>query len=258
MKAPLFDGQIGEVVGISLEGFSPRWNLSAVRHSVERSEKEMKITLAEPVGDVQVEETAHTTVFTQRVNHPRLAWGTRTLELFHAEPRARVTVRFHRTSSEAPNGGSSASISPAKKPLSPVCGGMPFRTWEDQLPNTCRDYYGIDGWISYTGDAGQHLWMSRDVPQVRFGTPRIGWSTKDVPDHPGRIYAYAFDNTWFTNFVADTHGAFEFQFELAWTPKEKTPAETAAWAEGLVSEPQMVVQPELEVEKVFMERLHRP
>jgi hypothetical protein len=135
---------------------------------------------------------------------------------------------------------------------------MPFRVWEDQLPNTCRDYYGIDGWVSYSGDGGEHLWMSRDVPLVRFGTPRPGWNTKDIPEHPGRIYAYAFDNTWFTNFVADAHGAFEFQFDLAWSPENKTPAETAARAEALVSRPQVVVQPDLKAEKVFLERLHRP
>ena len=25
-----------------------------------------------------------------------------------------------------------------------------------------------------------------------------------------------FDNFWFTNFVADSHGVMEFQFDLAW------------------------------------------
>jgi hypothetical protein len=74
----------------------------------------------------------------------------------------------------------------------------------------------------------------------------------------GRIYALAFDNTWFTNFAADSHGAFEFQFDLAWSPSEDEPADDATWAESLMSDAQVVIHLDLKPHPIFMERLHRP
>jgi hypothetical protein len=136
------------------------------------------------------------------------------------------------------------------------CGGLPFQPFADQLPNTCGDYFGIDGWIAYPTPQGSYLWASRDAPLVRFGNPCLRWDLGQTPQATERIYAMVFDNTWFTNFVADSHGAFEFQFDLAWSQDAEQPEQYAAWAESLMSQPEIVLHPELEPDPIYMKRLH--
>ncbi len=257
MERPLFDGQVGEFLHASLEGFAARWDASAARRDPERREKAMKVSAAEPAGETVVEHNGHTTVFTQPLKHSRLRWGSRRLELFHDIPRARITVRFDRIASERPEWiflgfalpqGSGAPVT--------TCGGMPFEPLVDQIPNTCGDYFGIDGWIAYPKPKGTRLWTSRDAPLVRFGQPQLEWTVAGATEATDRIYAMVFDNTWFTNFVADSHGAFEFQFDLAWSPEAEKPARCAAWAESLVSEPEVIFHPDLEPDPIYMKRLH--
>ncbi len=257
MESPLFDGQAGEVTHVALEGFAARWDASGCRRDPDRREQAMTVSAAEPAGTTDVEQNAHTTVFTQPLKHPRLLWGSRQLELFHDVPRARLTVRFDRTSSERPEWFFIGIALPCDG-AAPVttCGGKPFRPWADQLSNTCADYFGIDGWIAYPTPKGTHLWIPRYAPLVRFGEPQLQWTVAGATQATGRIHAMVFDNTWFTNFVADSHGVFEFQFDLAWSPQAEQPARCAAWAQSLVSEPQVILHPDLQPDPIYMQRLH--
>lgn len=63
---------------------------------------------------------------------------------------------------------------------------------------------------------------------------------------------------WFTNFVADSHGAMEFQFDMAWEPPNSPEVDMSERADTMLSEPQVVINPELRAAPVFMDRLHRP
>lgn len=259
MPGPLFNGELGELVGVGLEGFSARWNAAAARRNTAKQAETMPITLAQPAENARVERNAHTTLFAQRLSHPRLLWATRRVELFHHEPRARVEVRFHRKSSELPEWFFIGfSVSPDETLPETSCGGMAFRPFVDQLAGTCRDYFGIDSWVSYPADQGSRIWVSHDAPLVRFGQPRLQWNTASVPERPGRVYAMVFDNTWFTNFVGDSHGVFAFRFDLAWRAGEREQVDRDAWAESLMQDPQVVVHPELSPDAIFMKRLHRP
>ena len=179
--------------------------------------------------------------------------------MFHGEPRARVSVRFHRTSSERPEWFLIGFALPTEGVLPMAsCGGMPFTPFADQLPGTCRDYFAIDGWLSYATPSGRYLWASRDAPLVRFEQPRPAWNVDQTPKSPGRVYAMVFDNTWFTNFVADSHGAMEFQFDLAWSPEAASRPTTPVGPRRSTSEPQVVIQPDLAPDARFLEYLHRP
>jgi hypothetical protein len=73
-----------------------------------------------------------------------------------------------------------------------------------------------------------------------------------------RVLAMVFDNFWFTNFVADSHGLMEFQFELAW--REKLPASVgvADFARTLASEPQVMINPGLKEDPIVIKRLYTP
>ncbi len=204
------------------------------------------------------QQNPHTTVYTQTLEHSRLQWLTRELELWHDTPRARLTVRLHRTSSELPELFFVGFTLPCQGTLPTTSnGGLPFVPYQDQLPGTCRDYFSIDQWLNYATPAGQWLWASRDAPLVTFGDHQVLARRDQAPEQTGRVLAMLFNNIWFTNFVADSHGVLEFQFDLAWTPSGDGSASHGIIAETLQSEPTVVINVPQREHPIFMQRLHR-
>ena len=118
----------------------------------------------------------------------------------------------------------------------------------------------VDSWADYQTPGGHWLWITRDAPVVSFGGPQTLKHLEDAPSNPNRAYALVFDNTWMTNFVADSHGIFEFRFDLVWKDADaiKTTQDAADIAEAVLSEPQLIIQPNLQEDPIFMERLHKP
>ncbi len=263
MKRPLFAGEPGGFLAVSVEGFAPRWVTRDIwgapsdRREALRSEQ-----MREDRGTWQpavMGETPHTIVYTQRIAHPRLRWGLRRLELWRAEPRARLTFRLDRLPSEAPEAffvGVPLGCGGAK-PVT-ACGGVPFRPFDDQIPGTCRDYFSIDSWAGYAADDGHWLWTSRDAPLVTFGPPRLLARQTTPPAEQHQVWAMVYNNFWYTNFVADVSGAMEFQFDLAWREKLDGPSAAETLADSLTAEPQVVINPSLPEDPIFLNRQHKP
>ena len=65
-----------------------------------------------------------------------------------------------------------------------------------------------------------------------------------------------FDNFWFTNFVADSHGVMEFQFDLAWCKVLPVSVRAADVARTLSSEPVVLINPGLKEDPIVMKRLY--
>ncbi len=263
MSKPLFAEGPGVFTSVEMTEFSARWKYNDILQSrnEERRNLALKETSAEAMGTTAVETNAHTTVYTQSMSHPRLKWLTRTLEIYHGESRAVLTVRLYRISSELPEWFYLGCALPTGDTLPTVsCGGMPFVPFDDQLPHTCRDYVAIDSWADYATADGHWLWITRDAPVVSFGGPQTLKHLEDAPPDPNRAYALVFDNTWMTNFVADSHGIFEFRFDLVWksTDAIKTSSDAANVAEAVLSEPQLIIEPDLDEDPIFMERLYKP
>ncbi|MEN6532839.1 MAG: hypothetical protein ABFD89_04200, partial [Bryobacteraceae bacterium] len=192
-------------------------------------------------GPAMKTETPHTVQFTQDIQHPRIEKGHRSVEIWKREPHARVSVTFDRIASTDPELFFLDFSLPRPVPL-PVfsSGGMAFTPYRDQLKGSCRDHFAIDGWAQYRTDAGQWLWVTRDAPLVAVGGPHTLEMHQAEPADTHRITAMVFDNSWHTNFVADSHGTMEFQFELAWAPEIVDPA---ALAEALTSGPIVFTNP---------------
>ncbi|HPO12025.1 MAG TPA: hypothetical protein PLI09_01165 [Candidatus Hydrogenedentes bacterium] len=263
MTKPLFTESPGVFTSIALTGFCGRWKYNEMLQNPkeERRNQSLKETSAEPAGKASIETNAHTTVYKQMMKHPRLKWLTRTLEIYHKEPRAVLTIRLYRISSESPEWFYIGCALPTGDTLPTVsCGGIPFIPFEDQIPHTCRDWMAIDSWTDYNTNDGHWLWITRDAPVVSFGGLQPLKHLNAAPPSPNRVCALVFDNTWMTNFVADSHGIFEFRFELVWKSADamKTFKDAADLAETLLSEPQLVIQPDLKEDPIFMERLYRP
>ena len=138
------------------------------------------------------------------------------------------------------------------------CGGVPFTPFRDQLPGTCRDYFAIDGWIHFATPAGHWLWVSHDAPLVTFGGPQTLARRSDPPQETNRVLAMIFDNFWYTNFVADSHGVMEFRFDLAWRKDLPASAAVEDLARTLASEPQVLINPGLKEDPIVVKRLYEP
>ena len=264
MERSLFRAGTGDLLSVTIDAFSGRWVYSDIfgmadQQRQDRRREVLKEVTATAQGAARAQQNAHTAVYTQQLLHPRFAWATRRLELWKQTPRARLTVRFHRSENELPEilfvvcdlpcGGTLPETSNA---------GLPFVPYQDQLPGSCRDHFTIDDWIQYSTEQGRWLWVSRDAPLVTFGGHQVLARRSTPPEQPGRILAMVFNNTWVTNFVADSHGVLEFQFDMAWQSSSQSRVDPARLAHTLLAEPQVVINPKLPSDSIFMERLHRP
>jgi hypothetical protein len=262
MKQPLFLEGFGDLVAVQVEAFAPRWVLADIRgqhgEARERLRREkLKDVRAEPESEASVQETAHTIVFSQPLKHPHLAWATRVLELWKGEPRARLTLRLNRLSSAAPSILYVAFPLPTGDALPTLSnGGRPFTPFTDQLPGTCRDYFAIDSWATYQTADGAWLWVSRDAPLLAFGTaPTLAHLTEPPPDRH-RLLSMVFNNFWYTNFQADSHGIMEFQFDLVWRDRLEKPA--ADLAAALLTEPVVLINPPQSEDPRLLRDLYEP
>lgn len=263
MNKPLVTAGLGDFVSVGVKGFAPRWRArdiwGAAPEQREKLRKEMLDEVAaQPEGKAAVGDNPHTVVYTQWLRHPRLQWAVRGLEIWKREPRCRLTFRFNRTSSEAPEAFFIASSLPCEGAMpTTACGGAPFVPFQDQLPGTCRDYFAIDGWVHYAAPEGHWLWVSRDAPLITFDRPQVLARRTDPPKAMHRVLAMVFNNYWYTNFVGDSHGVMEFQFDLCWREKLEGIA-VEDLAESLTAEPQVLIQPGLKEDPIFINRLYKP
>jgi len=247
MHKPLFLEGFGDLLAVEVDAFAPRWVLADIRgqrgEARERLRREkLREVPAEPEARATVQETAHTIVITQPLKHPRLQWATRVLELWKREPHARLTLRLNRLSSVAPEILYVAFPLPTGDVL-PVLsnGGQPFTPFTDQLPGTCRDYFAIDSWAKYQTPDGAWLWVSRDAPLIAFGSSPTLAGLQEPPPDRHRLLAMIFNNFWYTNFQADSHGIMEFQFDLVWRERLGGPA--ADLASALITDTVVLINP---------------
>ena len=265
MNKPLFVGGIGGFSAVKVNAFAPRWvlkDLCAAGSSARGDDlrkKHIETVPATPKGRATVEETPFTRVYVQWLKHPRLEWAQRRLELWKHEPRARVTLRFNRLSSEAPEIFYAGFTLPCEGTLPRLSnGGVPFTPFKEQLPGACRDHFALDGWADYAAPDGHWLWVSRDAPLVSFDSPQIWTRCQTPPAHPERLLAMLFNNFWYTNFVADEHGVMEFQFDLVWREKLNSPTAAAELADALVADPVVLINSDGKDDPIVVQRLFTP
>jgi hypothetical protein len=225
MDDPLFSGDLANLHSLQMINYNnDRYYLlngPAFMNDTDRAAKLSQISeeiRSAALGKAEVEESEYTIRYTQKIKHPRLNWATRIVEIYKNEPKVSVDMKFDRISSLEPE--IIYMDFPLPKSLkSPraSCAGVPFRLFEDQLPNSCKDYFAVDGWVEYeTENKGSWIWTSRDVPLVTFGSPSLCARLKMAPDNVNKLMAMVYNNVWWVNFLANCPGEMEFNFSLCW------------------------------------------
>jgi hypothetical protein len=262
MQKPLFDGAMGDFLRVGVVPPADRKTLTQLHANPDAGKREAirKTALRETsatYGKAGFKETPHTLIYTQEVHHERVVQARRVLEVWRREPRIRLSVRFDRLSAVTPPEVFFLSFTlPEGTPLPQFSSGdLPFTPYRDQLGATCKDYYAIDGWAHYATSAGHWLWVTRDAPLVAVGGPHVVELIQTEPAHPNRILAVVFDNFWHTNFVADSHGTMEFQFDLLWRENLEKPADLAA---AVSLDPLTIVNPAIHETDVELKDIYRP
>lgn len=261
MTNSLFGAGLGDFVAVTVIPPAGRGDIGSIHAAKDPEERERlrsKFLRQVPAtyDSTSMEETPHTLVYTQTIRHPRLDKATRRLELWKRDSRARLTVRFDRISSVAPEVLYINFAFPVGKTLPLFSnGGVPFTPYEDQLKGSCRDYYAIDSWARYKTAQGEWLWVTRDAPLVTVGGPHTVERRTTAPDDPNRVMAMVFDNFWHTNFVANSRGTMEFQFDFVW---RKRIADAEALADALMSSPVVAINPAGQAAPELMKSLFTP
>lgn len=94
-----------------------------------------------------------------------------------------------------------------------------FEAFEEQLPDTCRDWYSIQNAIGVSAGKGGVLWGSLDAPLVQLSGFHTGTWSRDRVAENGHINSWLYNNLYFTNFRASQSGrdTFRYSFEPAAT-----------------------------------------
>jgi hypothetical protein len=264
MTLPLFQGAMGDFLSVQVKGpkaYQEFYILGTTKDASKRADLQRRLLQEMPAisaGPVKVEETPYTVVYTQELAHPRLNWLVRRLEVWKHEQRARLDVRFDRKSSDDPEIFYLQFQFSVAKDLLPQLseGGMPFVPYKDQIPGTCRDYFAIDGWAHYASQEGHWLWVSRDAPVLSLGAPNVWSRLSAAPEQTNRLLSMVFNNTWFTNYVANSNGVMEFQYDLVW--KESVGADVGGLAESLSSDPVALINPAARENRFLLKDLFLP
>ena len=136
---------------------------------------------------------------------PGCTGRTRTLEVWKGEPRARLTVRFNRLSSEAPEVFFVAFPLPCEGVLPRlVAAACPSRRYATRFPGPAATTSPSTAGpttprptATGSGSAATPRWSRR-------ARPSSGTVGPTAPAEPQVLSAMVFNNFWYTNFVADS------------------------------------------------------
>jgi hypothetical protein len=123
-----------------------------------------------------------------------------------------------------------------------------IRPDEDQIASACRNWFSIGLWADVANDDFGVTWVTLDTPLVQVGgltaTLLNSQTNPDVwrrtTEHPQKLYAWAMNNHWGTNYRAYQEGPTRFRFVLRPHRGRTSDAENTRFAAGF-SQPLIAV-----------------
>lgn len=220
--AALFVSPIGDLVSLEVGGLSPRYTYKDILQQptldrrLEARDKHADFIQAIPDGPATVRDTGPTIVYEQYLSHPRLHRLRRVLEVFKDAPRVKLCITIDRISKP-----DAAEIFYIRFPLDcsgsgmhVTNGGVPFRPEGEQFSHTCRDFFAIDGQVTYTDGPGRTVLDCLDSALVSFGGMNDGLGLEALDGDLATVYAIIYNNIWYTNWLGNEAGVMEFNFDL--------------------------------------------
>ena len=112
--------------------------------------------------------------------------------------------------------------------------GVAIRPWQDQLPGSLTDFYGVQDGLAWCGADFGVVVVMLDAHLVHCGDlqyrPRRLMGDADLPSAPDQVHAWLMNNYWETNFSAEIGGFNSFRFRVGWGPHLADPVAALRWA----------------------------
>lgn len=84
----------------------------------------------------------------------------------------------------------------------------------EQLPGTTRDWHTVQSWVEAAGKDRSIVWSPVEAPLVQFCDINTGKWLKALDVANARLFSYAMNNYWMTNFKAGQGGRIAFRYSL--------------------------------------------
>ncbi|MEN9918536.1 MAG: hypothetical protein RL662_972 [Bacteroidota bacterium] len=94
-----------------------------------------------------------------------------------------------------------------------VAGGV-IEAGVDQIPGSSNDWNNVQNFASVRSPKGQIVMGSPEVPMMQFGNINLGRFKPDSKPETNHIFSWPMNNYWVTNFNADQHGEFEWNYYM--------------------------------------------
>ncbi len=126
--------------------------------------------------------------------------------------------------------------------------GVALQPEAEQLPGSCRDWYGIQRWAEVGDDQTSIVLAPIDAPLVQVGGIQTGRWLKRLDAKNATLVSWPVNNYWTTNFVASQGGELLFRYRLTSAPAYD-PAAASRFAAEYLAPPIIVRTPGAEAQE---------
>ncbi len=120
--------------------------------------------------------------------------------------------------------------------------GVPLTPEAEQLPGSCRDWYGIQRWAEVSDAQASIVLAPIDAPLVQVGGIQTGRWLDHLDAHDATLVSWPVNNYWTTNFQASQGGELLFRYRLTSMPAYD-PAAAGRFAAGQLVPPIIIRVP---------------
>ncbi|MHB1000209.1 MAG: polysaccharide lyase family protein [Armatimonadota bacterium] len=102
----------------------------------------------------------------------------------------------------------------------------------DMLPGACMSWYCAQDYVAASDDSSTVVWSAVDSPLLTIGDINRDTFKSPLQIDNGHLYAYAYNNYWFTNYKAAQGGKLQFRFSLT-SMKNYDPVEASKFGQSI-------------------------
>ncbi len=108
--------------------------------------------------------------------------------------------------------------------------GGEIRAGIDQIPGSANDWNTVQNYVRLSGESGQILLSSPEIPLMQFGGINTGRYKAGAVPGSTHIFGWPMNNYWVTNFNAEQHGGITWTYSITSSGKNSaTEAQRFGW-----------------------------